>query len=583
MSEKKMTDSIKSISFYLAKERYSSFEDVLKNTDAKNVNIKYNIDKSFNVDEAECRFIFVQAKNIRQTPKWIKFINSRLDDNDQIKIEGFTQSIKSVLLVKTMGRIVAATFGFGDSLLEKGRFCSDFGIKTAMNLCGNDKVKQTSMVQHKYATQHVSKQASKISEFSEFDMNETDFLNYISAQMTDDIFLQGRDKITLQTKGDEDISWENILDYIYKFIKAYSDDKYKTLFPYYANFEQVLDTDTISELDTILLGYIKSKRINKMHLCIPEFRPDDSYSFVYSKCRAKHQVVSFIDIEDFYKPDRYVFGCSISDLEIDTLKNTNIYAYNHAEDKVLEYDYWKIYDCIIAEIPLKGDVYILSAGIWRKVNSDFITQIYTGLPPEKTVDNKFQNIKIYSDNEYKNREAIYNETIAELSDVIMFDRSKLGIGNKNKIYEFCDLMIVSDNKIETVHVKQNGGSCQVEHLFTQAKVYGESFLYDAVFLNDIRDYINKYEKITEDKKMQVLSTIPQNINDNRGDMYNVGLWILYNKDKPKPLLRDLPLMALYELNHAYNVLKTRNKYKEVYVSFVPVEMAIQKETIISKK
>jgi len=578
-----MSESLKSISFYLVKERYSSFEEVLKKIDAKNVNIKYDIDKSFNVDEAECRFVFAQTKNMKQTPKWIKFINSRLDDKNQIKIEGFTQSIKSVLLVKTMGRIVAATFGFGDSLLEKGRFCSDFGIKTAMNLCGNNKVKQTSMVQHKYATQHVSKQASKISDFSDFDMNETDFLNYISAQMTDDIFLQGRDKITLQTKGDEDISWENILDYIYKFIEAYNDDKYKTLFPYYANFEQVLDTDIISELDTILLRNIKSKRTNKMHLCIPEFRPDDSYSFVYNKHRGIYQVVSFIDIEDFYKPNRYVFACDVSQLEIDTLKNTYVYSFSHAEDKVLEYDSWKIYDCIIAEISLKGDVYILSAGIWRKVNSNFLTQILKGLPPEKTVDAKFQNIKIYSDIDLKNKESIYNETIATLPDIIMFDRSKLGIGDKNKIYEFCDLMDISNDRIETIHVKQNGGSCQVAHLFTQAKVYGESFLYDATFLNDIRGYIDKYENLKEDKKTQLLLKIPQDINDNKGDMYNIGLWILYNKDKPKPLLKDLPLMALYELNHAYHILKTRSKYNEVYVSFVPVEMTVQKETIISKK
>jgi uncharacterized protein (TIGR04141 family) len=397
------------------------------------------------------------------------------------------------------------------------------------------------------------------------------------------MFLQGRDKITLQTKGDEEISWENIIDYIHKFIEAYSQDTYKTLFPSYANFEQIIDGDILDELDSILLKYIKSKMTVKIHLCVPEFIADDEYGFVYCKHRGDYQMVSFMEIEDFYKPDRHVFAYDTKDLEIDILKNTPIYAYSYADGKVLEYKSWKVYDCIIAEIPLNDDTYILSAGVWRKVNSDFMTKIYNGLPQEKDVDDKFKNIQIWDQKDLKNKESIYNEAIANLPGIIMFDRSKSAIGDRDKIYEFCDLMEISGNKIELIHVKQNGGSSQVSYLFTQAKTYGESFLYDKTFLDDIREHISNYEKITDIKKAGVLSKIPEDVNNNKGDMYNVGLWILYDKTKSKPVLKDLPLMALYELKQAHEILKTRNKYNEVYVSFIPVEKIIQKKTTIPKK
>lgn len=582
-----MTDSLKQISFYLAKDRYKSFDELLKKnvTDnyakGKEVKIKYDKDIEFDIEKVKCRFIFCKTSNPRKVPKWVSFINTKLKEEDRIKTNeyGYSQTTKSVLLLKTDSKIVVATFGFGDSLIEKSRFCPDFGIKTAMNLCGNERVKQASMTQHKDEVQHVSRQSSKFSSFSDFDMNETDFLNYISAQMEENLFLQGRDKITLQTKGEEEISWKNIIAYVNKFIKAYYKDDYKTLFPNYANFNQIVDIDVITNLDNILLGLIKSKQVDKIQLCVPEFINDDEFWFVY---RNNDLEVPFIQINDFYDPSRKVFNCDLKDLDIRILKNTKVYPVNVAEDKVLMYKFWKVYDCIIADVDFDDNRYILSSGIWRKAEKDFVNNIFNNLPNVENVRDDFKYVNISDNTNCTNRESIYNEFIGNtVKDIIVFDKSKSKITNGKKLYEFCDLLDVSGNKFDIIQVKQKAGSSRISYLFTQAKFYGEAFLFDETFLKEIKNNISNNSNIKTTLKNKALAYIPDTINENRGDMYNIRLFILYDKNKPEPALKDLPLLALYELSQTYIMLKTKLKYNDVSISFIPVDMLPQ--TIKIKK
>lgn len=57
------------------------------------------------------------------------------------------------------------------------------------------------------------------------------------------------------------------------------------------------------------------------------------------------------------------------------------------------------------------------------------------------------------------------------------------IGNRKSRVEFCDLYSKS---LDIVHVKQYGGSSVLSHLFNQAVVSAECFLYESTF----RDKLN---------------------------------------------------------------------------------------------
>ena len=92
---------------------------------------------------------------------------------------------------------------------------------------------------------------------------------------------------------------------------------------------------------------------------------------------------------------------------------------------------------------------------------------------------------------------------------------------------------------------------------------------DVTFLNEIRAHITDS---TNHYKDAFLDHIKDQQSELYGNNYSVGLWILYDNNKPVPSKSDLPLMAKYELKIAYDLLRNALKYSEVYLALVPVEI-----------
>ncbi|ELB2136851.1 DUF6119 family protein [Vibrio parahaemolyticus] len=562
------------VSFYLAKPK-NTMDSVLDFEKILPVSDNFQI-RDFKVQDVDIRFYCMLSESSSGNPPWLDFINQKLDGKT-IQYPSYSKRPSGLLLFKIGTDILAAAFGSkGTSLLERKKFLPDFGIKTAMNMCGNTELRQTKSSTHTATTKSIDRQLSKPSDSFYFGLDDAEFLRYISANLSNNknITLQGKDNLTVKLIKDDKFSWDKLIRYSKKFITKYRSDSYKKLFPNYPNFKSV-NEDLELELNDKLSEQLMNRDFNNKHLAIPEFIPNDEYSFSYSnKKKQDNDIFSHIDIEHLGNE------CKLKNYDVDYLSKRYIYAYSHSEDKILGYKRWSVLDCIVAELEHEGCYFILNEGVWKEVSRDFYDSVCDFISKcidTVDIDEKYHNICI--SNGKQNREEVFNEKYCGVNkNTIKFDQAKLKIGTGRRDNEFCDILQLENNLMEIIHVKKDGGSHSLSYLFTQSRFYCEFFLSDKNFISDIRDYIDNYEGVGDDVKSKYLEYIKNEPADIIGRDYAVRLWVLYSRRKKKPELEKLPLMTKYELKLAYEKLRNVHKYNSVTISFVPVNTVNHKTT-----
>jgi len=566
-----MAQELGKITLYLSKSG-QTFESVIEQDKIPNESSSFQV-RIFNTNDCDCKFFCQQVTtNHSDNPTWLDFVNEKVAEEESLNFSTKTERPSGLLLINVNNRLLVASFGVrGASWIKKSSLEFDFGIKVAMNLCGNEEVREAKSSVHTYNTQMIDRQLSQPSNSFEFGMGETEFLQYISAHLLSDkkVTLQGKDSLTIKVIGDDKLSWERLIQFCSDFVDVYDSEDYKELFPNYPNLEPVND-EKLVELEEELIKLLKEEDFSKIHLAIPEFIADDEFSFSYSNySKRKNIVVSHIQVEDL--KDKSVFN-GLDDVDISKLNAKYIYAYSHDEEKILSYRKWSIYDCLISEIEIDGSCYVLSGGQWRKVDDDFYTSVNDFIDNtliEHDVSDDIKDIDIFCNVRNQNREEKFNQYYCRnVSKAFLFDQAKLKIGYGRSDNEFCDIFeLDEESKGHIIHVKRESGSSALNHLFSQARFYCEFFLSDSVFLSEIRSQI---ENSQHENKVDLLSHINPVSADVNGSDYTVKLWVLYDNRKEKPLKSGFPLMAKYELKLAYEKLRNTMKYSEVSISMIPV-------------
>jgi uncharacterized protein (TIGR04141 family) len=562
-----MTDELGTISFRLAKKGVDFSTALIGHADGTG---KYH-KRTFQVADASVLFVYFESNSTKSNPPWLDFINNQLGDEERLNFSTTSVRANGLLLIQIGKKLLAASFGAsGTSLLNKANFLPDFGIKTAMNMCGNQAVRQTKSKVHSITTKNIDRQVSRPSDTFTFGLTESEMLAYISAHIEgeENITLQGKDTLAIKVLGKEKLSWDKLIEYSKKFLKKYKEQKYKELFPNYISFQGIPEKKQ-EELDSQLLENLKKEDFTLVHLAIPEFIQDDEYSFSYTNFKKRDNLThSYIQIDQLKDPSIF----DLKNLTLDDLKKTYIYPYSIAEEKILAHKCWSAYDCLVAEYEDKEGYYLLTDGSWKKIDDSFYGEVLSFVKTqvvEKSLPKEFHNFDIFCTTTGHNKESIFNETYCKTSkSAIKFDRAKLGIGQSKKNKEFCDILELRDKVAEIIHVKPLLSS-SINYLFSQCRFYCEYFLCDKVFLEDIRSHITD-SKHPLTKKF--LEYIKPDLALVEGKDYEVCLWMLYDKSKPKPTKADLPLMAKYELKLTAERLRNIQKYKAVSISFVPVQL-----------
>lgn len=565
MSETEL--EIAQISFHLGKDK-AGFNDLIEtetDLEARQDYFKY----AFEIDEYPCELHYFKSKTRRTNPKWLDFLNDQLPPDKRVVFSTESSSPNALFLVSFGDRVLAASFGrSATSYLKRDFLENDFGIRTAMNMCGNEEIRQTKSQSNSIAITHIDRQVSRPSDTFVFGLSEAEDLKYISAHMKGNKLrtLQGRDRLTFKALGSAKLSWDKLVEQCLEFLEAYKKEDFKTLFPNYRNFTPAT-AEEAEQLDAKLVAALKAKQFDKMQISIPEFISDDEYSFTYSnKPQQANDIFAHLDIIQLH--DQFK---KINELTPKTLKNKDIFAYSHAEDRILPHRKWPLYSCLIFEDELDGTPFILSDGQWAAVEKEFFDTVENFIQNQLTTEDcplNCRNIAINDDKEKKNKEAIFNDTACERNkDWVKFDRAQLKIGKGRSDKEFCDILSMDEDAASIIHCKPLKNASSINYLFSQAKFYGDAFLQDQTFLDDIRAHI---KKSSSTRQADYLAHIKDKVEDIYAQSYRVRLWLLYDTKKPKTA-NDLPFIAKYELMLMHDHLRRICKFREVVLSFIPVQ------------
>lgn len=421
-------------------------------------------------------------------------------------------------------RIFALAFGYAKNLFAEDVIEEQFGLKIVLNTVGiNDirKISKISVGSNQKQSQEQMPKATNINEFG-FDL-ERDLIKSVTGKCEDEIFekanLIGGDIFSIFVERDiNDI--EEFLIYCYK---KYKEEKYKENFEWIDNIKEVKSKNEKENLDNILIQYINDEKLDCVWMSIPE-------------------VIDWEGVVGFnYTNDDVVYDDIIIEKVIESLRNDLTSVEQLKRKKVImtdiegkEVNRWSAYKCVIAEITFEGKSYCLNNGKWYNINKDFSDKIEKEYATIDISDMQF----IDYDADMKDEDD-YNEKLSSsLSRAYLIHKIgeiPFGGGTGNKV-ELCDVM-THDNKL--IHIKKNGGSAYLSHLFNQAAVSAE-LLLDNTFRNKVNTKMSKFKF---DKKF------PTNFKANDYTII-IGIINKYHDERPK-----IPFFSKVSLRYAINSMK----------------------------
>lgn len=569
---------IAQISFYLSKEGrdFSTVFDPEQNVLAKGSTKSFD----FDVEGASCRFLYFETTTQRKNPPWLDFANDKLPEDQQIVFKASSNNPNGILLILMDQRVFAASFGrSAASYLDQRAFEPDFGIKTAMNMCGNEEIRQTKSQSNTVTPTQIDRQVNKPADSFAFGLSEAEDLRYISAHMRGDknVTLQGRDSLTIKVIGANKLTWPLLVAQCEAFLAAFELKDYATLFPNYKNFSEATP-EQAADLDAVLIGVLRAGDLDKIGLGIPEFLDDADFGFTYSNhAKRANDVYAYLDPIQLKE-------LKLATITREKLVAKKIYAYSTEDDRVLSSKRWSLYRCMQFEHEMEGRYFVLSDGRWLQIDDDFnaeITRFVRDVIHEEPCEVIYAGIDISDDVAKMNKESIFNSRVCELrTQCILFDRAKLKIGLGRKDKEFCDILDLTDaGRVRIIHCKPFKDSSSLNHLFAQASFYCEAFLRDDVFLREIREHIRISASPSRAAYLEYIRDETEHI---AGADYDVCLWLLYDHRAAVPERSSIPLMAQYELKLMHERLRKVWKFHDVVLRFVPVKTTNYKTSRLPK-
>lgn len=501
---------------------------------------------------------------------WLRLLNDAAGER-RYKFEArnqFPRATVGMTFNNEAGQAVTyvAAFGLGgDSVIDRQKIAYDFGIKVAMNICDIDKLRRVQTTAHEAVSRQTERQASVGTNLSVFGVNtETEFLRMLSgivAKSYEDKIesFRGKESISLKLPKASIPDIDGLIKLCQSLENRYKSDDYKnTDLRVYDHLKFVNDPAIISALDTELSAKIAVKDFTNIHLAPPDFVEGEDCQFAYESKSDDKDPPLFDDlrIEDLVGVARR----RLKGLTANTIKNWDVYRLDDATGAI--YRAWNAYRCMVAEIHLNNETYVLSNGQWRQISQALKQKVHDYFAANNIIsDCPFlpDDIAIYDAERDQFREEVFNRQVARLdADTYLFDRSKVEIAGK-KIYEICDLFRKDGAMI---HVKRHSsGSASINHVFTQAKLYAHAFSAESVTRKGMRDWIDNNEEpqnVGKEKDLFKIN-IPENDTDVDEKTHDVIFCILTSADDMA--LTDLPFMTQYELMLAHRYLTHDRKFR----------------------
>lgn len=429
------------LSIYLIKEEIVEFDDIVENASV--------------LHQYDDNNIAYHGYSLVKEPDWLnQFFGLH---NENLKTANArVVFIKKVLVGENLTRIFAITFGYGKNLLKEGVCEEQFGLKIVLNTIARNqirKISKTDIGKNYKQSQEQMPKASDISDFG-FDIDR-DLIKYVTGKSEDEIFdksiISGGDIFNLVI--DKDVN--NIEEFLRYCYSKYILTTYKENFEWLDNIKLVRDKLLIERLNNQVVSSLNARDFSRVWLAIPEIITWENVKCVYIAGQ-KDRKAEYNDIENDVFIESFPDG-HISDFE--KIRQKIIFV-KSTEDRNHDIAKWSAAKCIVGSIDLEGKVYAINGGNWYHINNDFATEI----------NNAYESLPLSSldfvDCPHQYNEDQYNQLLVNnLANSHLIHKYNIPIGGgAGNTIEPCDVML--DNIF--IHVKNNGGSSYLSHLFNQA-------------------------------------------------------------------------------------------------------------------
>ena len=532
-----MGKRMETFSAYLVKDNYSTkaFREMLK----ADVEVNEFDVEGLNFDEEVMGFdgkVFVKKQNDKK-PQWSSFLE---DIVGQSIDELFNRSSSAVLFIKSKNKVVAFTFGYGNSLLDLKYFVHDFGIKTALNTLQPDSLRGIDLLTLDDNAVQSKIQAARLANISEFGIDvSTDILRGVTGTPKNNIDLKsitGRDYLFTFTT---DFDVHKMSELVDSLVSHYQETAYTIGFSWVDNIKRINDREEAEKLNQQLVKAIATKSSN-VFMALPvvtAFEEILGFSFT----RKKENRSPILETKNYYQ------AIDNMNIDIELLKKVRLFVFN--SDGEIDFS---VFNCIYFEHNFNSKQYILFSGVWYEIDLSFIRQLNDRLSNIPMCLLPFPDVLIWSDLEAVKKggrkmvlkledEGNYNERVSKTLKYYLLDKMLIKSTQTTSPIEVCDLLTGNSQFIHVKHRK--GNSAGLSHLFAQGSVSADLLLGDKEFRKSIRRKIGT-------KYPQIKTIIP--LNKVKSNQLEIVFLIL--GEGSSTLIKNLPFFSKINLANTYESL-----------------------------
>ena len=414
------------------------------------------------IDDEEIGRLFVK-QTPEHPPRWAKFFEGRIDIE---KRELRNASVAAIFLTRAGKRLFALSFGHGRHLLNPNAIEERFGLRVTLNSVDPDLLRAVDITTLEANPFHGKRQAARAAPLGEFGLNlDQDILKAVTGKPLDASLgtqMTGTDSLSVRVR----IDLRGVRKLLNRYLAKSTEDTYKKNgFGWVDHVAEVRDLALKEKLFRTVVDQIGADTNAHVWAAIPavvEWTAFDHFRF--------GTPATEIDYDDVTL-DKLVEALNGATPSLDLLKRKRVFCISKGNPQpVME---WTFLQCLSAEVSISGARYLLNAGTWYRVDTDFAKQVEVDISdiPMST---------IVLGNWGDETEAAYNIRTARNSKGILCCMDRVMVSHAGMVspIEFCDLFSV---KGEMIHVKRYGQSSVLSHLFAQGTVAANSALSDAAF------------------------------------------------------------------------------------------------------
>lgn len=394
-------------------------------------------------------------------PSWLKFFAGSAAKNPKLS----RASVSAAYITRAGGRLFAIVFGQGRHLLKGGSYEERFGLRVTLNSVDPKSLRAVDVSTLDANPFHGTRQASREATLGEFGINlDQDILRAVAGRPLEEKLgrrMAGVDSLSVRVSVD----LATLPGLLKRYLQKSEDVGYRENFRWVDHVAEVRDTLLEGRLFRELIQVI-DKNKGGVWAAIPErieWTNFDSFRFASMTKGRPYDDITL---------DRMLECLEGEPVSLEFLQKEAVYCL--AEDNPHPIHKWSFLKCLTAELNHDGSMYLLNAGKWYRVSTDFVDEIKRDL--ETLLPASAPALPVWGDE----HEDAYNARVASDSEghLVLMDRVMISHPGMASPIEFCDLF--SDER-RLIHVKRYGQSSILSHLFMQGLVSANSLLSDAQF------------------------------------------------------------------------------------------------------